>query len=569
MIPASAVHSFLKFFRSLPKAQRPRYFKLFFLAIVNIVFDLIGLALLYITAMMLVGVENPVVFNNKLSKLFGEASEQLVFFTGFLVFVFVLKSFISFVISKKQAHLAFRIAAEVSSGQFQHFMQRNMMTQKLGTSAQYINNLYTIPNSFADLLILPSIQFFSELVFLMVLLVFLSFYQPAVLLLLCFSIVPVTMLILYANRRRLAQLGREAHEITPKLFESITDAVHGYTDIRLKGREAHFKSRFDHFRDKFSGLRIKTYLRTSVAPIRIMETATVLTLFIIVLFSYFTGQMHGMMALLALFATVAFRALPSINRIIGSFSTFSKMSFIIDMLEEQESFHSQTAEKQDFSLTSSIKLQNGYFAFGQDQLVMDDMNINIRKGEITGIKGASGTGKTTLLNVLLGFYKLERGQLLIDETSIDKVLTSWQRKLAYVEQDAFLLSGSLVENVAFGAEDANEDMVRSCLLKVALLDWAHGMEHGLHTRIGEDGGRISGGQRQRIAIARALYGNAEVFFFDEATNALDDKTKSEVMETIATLKNEGLTIVLASHDQQVLDFADVVYEIRKGKAHVI
>lgn len=194
------------------------------------------------------------------------------------------------------------------------------------------------------------------------------------------------------------------------------------------------------------------------------------------------------------------------------------------------------------------------------------LTLSIRKGERIGIRGASGAGKTTLFNLLLGLYEPTGGEITIDGTPLTSAnRRAWQNRIGYVSQNLFIADGSFAANVALGVPDDEIDRgrVAEALEAARLGKFVAGLSKGMDTHVGECGCRLSGGQRQRIGIARALYRRADVLFFDEATSALDSRTEEEINRSVAELaaRDEGLTLVVIAHRESSLEYCTRIITI--------
>lgn len=209
-----------------------------------------------------------------------------------------------------------------------------------------------------------------------------------------------------------------------------------------------------------------------------------------------------------------------------------------------------------------IAVQGLGFRFADDgRELFRGLTLSIRKGERIGIRGASGAGKTTLFNLLLGLYQPTEGQITIDGTPLTAAnRRAWQNRIGYVSQSLFIADGSFAANVALGIPDAGIDRnrVAQALDAARLGEFVAGLAKGMDTHVGECGCRLSGGQRQRIGIARALYRRADVLFFDEATSALDSRTEQEINRSIAQLaeRDKGLTLVVIAHRESSLEYCN-------------
>lgn len=196
--------------------------------------------------------------------------------------------------------------------------------------------------------------------------------------------------------------------------------------------------------------------------------------------------------------------------------------------------------------------------------VLKNFNLEINKGEIIGIKGPSGKGKSTMINILLGFLKHNSGEILIDNTILNEsTINSWRQKVGYVSQDVFILDGSLKDNIAFGipSNEVNLDKLNLAIERSQLTEFVNSLPSGVSTNIGERGTKISGGQKQRIGIARALYKEAQILFFDEATSSLDSQTEFEVNNSIKSLHDKDLTMVIIAHRETTLEYCDRVVDL--------
>ena len=219
------------------------------------------------------------------------------------------------------------------------------------------------------------------------------------------------------------------------------------------------------------------------------------------------------------------------------------------------------------SFEHEIAVRNLGFRFADDgHELFRGLTLSIRKGERIGIRGASGAGKTTLFNLLLGLYEPTGGEITIDGTPLTAAnRRAWQNRIGYVSQNLFIADGSFAANVALGVPDDEIDRGRvvEALEAARLGEFVAGLSKGMDTHVGECGCRLSGGQRQRIGIARALYRRADVLFFDEATSALDSRTEEEINRSVAELaaRDKGLTLVVIAHRESSLEYCTRIITI--------
>ena len=194
--------------------------------------------------------------------------------------------------------------------------------------------------------------------------------------------------------------------------------------------------------------------------------------------------------------------------------------------------------------------------------IYDNLNLRISRGDRIGVVGASGSGKTTFVQVLLGLYPINGGHIIMDGVDIKNLdLSSYRRMFAYIPQDIKLFSSTIEENIIYGNKDVSkEKLVFTCKL-AKCYDFIQQLPDGFKTLVGDNGVKLSGGQRQRIAIARALLTSAQIIIFDEATSALDKSTENMINESILSLFNDK-TIIVLSHRSEIINKMDKVFEVQ-------
>jgi len=202
--------------------------------------------------------------------------------------------------------------------------------------------------------------------------------------------------------------------------------------------------------------------------------------------------------------------------------------------------------------------------------VLTDVSLTIRRGESVGIVGATGAGKSTLIDLVLGLLEPTGGSISVDGVDIARARRAWQRRIGYVPQAAFLFDDTIARNVALGVRPAEIDAARlaDALRMAQLAEFVATLPDGVDAQIGERGIRLSGGQRQRVAIARALYRQPEVLVFDEATAALDNQTEREVTRAIEGLRGQK-TLVIIAHRLTTVRHCDTLVFLRAGRVDAI
>ncbi|MBF0178367.1 MAG: ABC transporter ATP-binding protein [Magnetococcales bacterium] len=212
----------------------------------------------------------------------------------------------------------------------------------------------------------------------------------------------------------------------------------------------------------------------------------------------------------------------------------------------------------------AIRVENVSFAFGDKQL-LNNLSLEIPAGEFITIAGPSGAGKTTLVDLIIGLYRPQQGEITIDGFPMaDMDLRAWRRRIGYVPQEMFLFHDTIMANLTLGDEQVTEAAVIAALQQAEAWDFVRALPEGLHTIIGERGSKLSGGQRQRIAIARALLGHPDLLILDESTTALDLPTERAICQTLRGLAGR-VTILAITHQTELVQAADKVFQVDGGR----
>lgn len=377
----------------------------------------------------------------------------------------------------------------------------------------------------------------------------------------------------YISKKYSSAWGREGQQYKAKIYQWMNQSLGGIKEIKVLNREDSFIRQYDNY---FAGyvrvLRLNRLI--GVIPKHIIEMVCMTGLLLAVIFKMFFGQkdLEEFVPQLAVFAVAAFRLLPSVGKINEHLSAvlyaLPSLDLIYNDLQEIDKLEIVETEKDnDWKFNDKIEIKNVTYAYPDgDVNVIEHADFIIERGTTVAFIGASGAGKSTMVDILLGLLAPQYGKIYADGMNVYKNLPTWQKEIGYIPQTIYLSDDTIRNNVAFGVDEKeiDEQAVVHALQQAQLYDFVESLPEGLDTYVGDRGVRLSGGQRQRIGIARALYHNPEVLVLDEATSALDSDTETAVMEAIESLQGHK-TILIIAHRLTTIKNADVIYEVGNGK----
>ena len=516
-------------------------------------------------------------FLNKMfqaSSIFGvENNQQFLFSLGVLVFILlvtslIFKGFTTYVqirfVQILQYNLSKRLIERYLSQSYSWYLTRN--------SAEFTKNIVeeigiVIGNGVSTLLELISKSFIA-----ITLLSLLILTNLKITLIVGFSL-GVSYLVVYKfTSSYVRKMGEERFKKNELLFRSISEAFGAIKEIKMGGLEQTYVDRFANP----ARIIAKNTASSSIIvqlPRFILEAVAFGGIILLILFLMKqTGSFNNALPIISLYAFAGYRLMPALQQI---YVSFSKFDFIIPSLNKIYSdfvdlkIPNSNLERELISFKNCIYLENvSYYYPEASRTALKSINLTIPVNKTVGLIGATGSGKTTTVDIILGLLEPQIGKLKVDEKIITKQNSrSWQKSIGYVPQHIYLSDSTIASNIAFGVEtkDINQKAVEK-VSKIANLDEfiVNELPEKYQTLIGERGVRLSGGQRQRIGIARALYHNPKTLILDEATNALDSATEQAVMDAVNNL-SKNITIIIIAHRLNTLSKCDKIYLFDKGK----
>lgn len=432
-----------------------------------------------------------------------------------------------------------------------------------------------IPQTFA--LILAMLHLASEVV-VSLLIFFVLLYQSVFMTLFIIAVFGVmTLFIIRVFRPALNRIGAKNQVLQSRIAKWRIQATYGLKDVKVLNREEFFVRNY-YETGKVGADVARNYAVLNNMPRLLIETVfTVSVLSFVAVYLSRGGDTAAISRTIATFGVAAIRVLPSVNRINTYITEIAydqpSLDFVYENLQEGMKTDAMLAERKAYSQKEKLKLENkielNHISFhypDSDKSIFRDAHMVVPKGKSVGIIGASGAGKSTIVDVLLGLLHAQEGEITCDGVNIFKNYESWLAQVGYIPQSIYLIDESIRDNIAFGidADKIDEKRIWEVLDEAQLKEFVEELPEGLDTTIGDRGVRLSGGQRQRIGIARALYNDPEILVFDEATSALDNDTEAAVMEAINSFHGRKTMIIIA-HRLNTIEKCDMIYKVEDAK----
>ena len=576
---------FKKLMVLLDKKQKQKMVVLVFLMLIGAVLETLGVSMI-LPVMNVVLEENAVQAHGYLQVIcdifriaYDDTKTLMIVVMCGLVVIFTLKNIFLFIQQKVQLKFVYTNQFATSRRMMINFMERpyeyylNADTAVIQRSiTSDVNNMYG--------LILALLQLISEAIVFVCLIGVSLVADVWMSITVALLLIAVLLIIKCVLKPIMKKAGEENQDFYSGLFKWINQAVTGIKEIKIANKEDYFINEYAKCGAGYVSA-VQRYNLYNATPRLLIETVAIAGMILYMMVRLLNGaEVIDIMPQLTLLAMVAMRLIPCANRInnhLTSISYFEPFFMgVSDNLQEEirdesinydEKAYQQKKLVEKLEIKDKILLKDVTYKYpNTDVLIFDKADMEIPIGKSVGIVGTSGSGKTTVVDIMLGLLRLESGEILADGAEIREHYESWLKNIGYIPQTIFMIDASIRRNVAFGCadEDIDDEKVWRALKEAQLDEFVRGLPDGLNTGIGERGIRISGGQRQRIGIARALYEDPEVLVLDEATSALDNETEAAIMDSINRLHGRK-TLVIIAHRLQTIEKCDMVYRVEGGK----
>ncbi|WP_201551149.1 ABC transporter ATP-binding protein [Psychrobacter sp. DD43] len=567
-------------FSLLSASQVRRFYILQVLVVVMAFTELLGIASIA-PFMALVGDISILEKSNVFAELYQISGltdpMDFVFYTGLLVLLaLTVSTLVSMFTIWKLSLYGASVGIEIADRLYAYYMQEDWQFHASGSSAQLTKQVSTEAMRIMSGIIQPLMQMNAKVILAILISVSILIYNPIIAIggLIIFAL--AYFLLYKLVRNKLVSNGQEISKVSTDRFRLMNEGFGGIKDVLLLDRRHDFIQRFeDSGRVYARALGLNAGI--SQVPRYFMELIAFGTMIglVLLLIKLHEGNLGAVLPILAVYALAAFKLLPALQQIYSSVAQIKGNLAAFEAVEEdlRKSLNHNNSISKDtlprrIELKEKITLSNIQFSYpSKPKPAVNGVTMTIPANSVVGLVGSTGSGKSTLIDLLLGLLTPQSGHLCIDDTCITpENKRAWQNTLGFVPQSIFLSEGSIAENIAFGLpiRDIDLEQVNKTLKLAHLTELVEQLPDGLNTKVGERGVQLSGGQRQRIGIARALYHEAEVLVFDEATSALDGITEKIIMDAIHDFSGQK-TIVMIAHRLKTVQKCDIIYLMDQGE----
>ena len=558
---------YLSMVLQIVQVDRQTLYKMAFLMLTSSAMDFLGLSLIGPFVLFLVNTENQYLqfFNIEFER------EKALFILGAsIIFLYSLKSLISILLQWKITKFTNQELYRIRRKLMEDLISYEYSNLSRENTNDLIYDIQTLTSMFTGKVLTVGIRLFSEFVICLVIVMALAYQNIAIfsMLLLVTSI----FIFLYDKliSRNLTSYGKSINSETQKLLRALSESVKGFKELRVLGKQVSFLNRFTRAASICSINAQKADILTSL-PRYLVEVLMIyfiaFSCFLLFVWGY---DLAKIIATMSVFSFACVRLIPSVNSISSGILKLKFGRNTTERLFERLNNSAQNKKIAPHSDHNSpvlskfekLSIKNVFFSYKFGNPVLKNINLEIRANQVVAIVGDSGVGKSTLVDIIMGFLSPESGEVLINSKPLKNYQAAWLDMVAYLPQETLTVDSTLRYNISL-SEESNEELDRNAFLalqRVGLDEFFKSLELGLDTRLGENGSFLSGGQKQRVSIARALFHQRQILVLDEVTSALDDKSEEAIVTELEMLKKH-CNIILITHRKKLLTICDNVYNL--------
>jgi ABC-type multidrug transport system fused ATPase/permease subunit len=474
----------------------------------------------------------------------------------FLLFSF--KNLAGFLVFRAQYQFIYKVASRISENNLLKYLEGNYTEYANIDSAVHIRKISQQPVEFSHYVLAGILQIMTNTILIILAITAIIIFKAKLFFLLFLILLPPVIVAFYFLKRRLRSVRSYTKSSGEKALQYLKEALSGFVESNIYDKNNFFIQRYSTYQK-----RLNNYLSELIVvqgmPSRFIEIFAILGLFILIAIHNWSGNRDAAdIVTIGAFMAAAYKIIPGIVKILNLSGQIKAYEFTInDHLQTpvttQKVYHSSSIQ--------SIEFRDVCFSY-KDHLVLDHLNLNIEVGDMVGISGSSGIGKTTVVNLLLGFFSPGKGEITINHTvTTAPDRRSFWKKISYAKQEPFLIHDTILKNIILDDDNCDMNRVEEIIAITGLNELVQKFPEELDKIVSENGRNISGGQRQRISLARTLYKNADLIILDEPFSELDDQSGRLLLNHMKSLSRMGKLIMLITHNKESLSICNKIISL--------
>lgn len=561
------------------RKQKMELFILWIVVVIGAFLELLGVSV--VMPFTQIALDSSVIHTNKyysmLYRLLGMNSDSqfIIMVIIVIICIYIVKNVYLIFMCDMQNRFSYNNQGKLANRLMQGYLSRDYLFHSMNNISELYRNV-TTDSQMLFALVQNCLQLLTEVFVCLALFIYLLIVDVKVTLALSVFLGLFSGIFIMIFRKPTKKMGLVKRDTDAQMDKWVRQSFEGIKEVKILNRESFFLDKVSVYYKNLM-ISLRKIVVINYIPKPIFETACICIFMIVVAIEIGNGaDIAKFVPTLTAFVIAAFRLLPSFSRLTTQFNAivYNKTSLnevykdlkeIDDTLMQSVFLEEKSAKK--MKLDETIEIRNVSFCYPNCETnVIEHADFLIPVNASVALIGASGAGKTTMADLVLGILKPQEGVIYSDQVDINSDICAWQRNLGYIPQSIYLIDDTIRNNILFGIPEceADETALNRALEKAQLLEFVESLEKGLDTVVGEHGVRLSGGQRQRIGIARALYNDPNVLVLDEATSALDNDTETAVMEAINGLQGK-ITMLIIAHRLTTIRNCDFIYEVKDGK----
>ena len=478
------------------------------------------------------------------------------------LFLFSLKNLAGYFIVKSQNRFVYEVASRMADNNLHKFLDGSFTEYVSTDSAVHVRKIGQLPVEYCHYILSSFQQIITESILVLMTITAILFYNAQLFVLLFIFLLPPVFLLAYFLKKKLKDARQHIKTSGEITMQYLHEALSSYVESNIYDRKSFFINRFSANRRKLNNYLSEIQIAQGTAS-RMVEVFAVLGFSILIALHVYLGDGRQGIEIVTIgaFMAAAYKIIPGVVKLLNLSGQIKAYKFT---LPEMASYSSKIRNPKNDSHLQRVRFEEVSFHY-EGRTVIDKLSFEMKAGDIVGIKGESGIGKTTVLNLLLGFLEAGNGTIYFNEAPVNEMEREqlWNR-ISYVKQQPFLMHNSILTNITLSENGYDPTQLSYAVEATGLTTFIRQFPEGVHKKISEKGKNISGGQQQRIAIARALYKESDLFVLDEPFNELDPASEDQILQRCKQLSQAGKMIILITHNEKSLSVCTKIISLNES-----